>query len=79
MSSLTRVQRKTLSHLRALLRHANKRVSTTADHGPRLWTSFILQEYRAHQHVTKKATARRLRRMAADQVALIQAVDEEQV
>jgi len=44
-----------------------------------MWHGYIMQQYRANQNVSHKPTARRLRRSAADMVALIQGVQEEQV
>lgn len=77
--SLSRVQRKTLSHMRQLIRHVQTRVRSADPHGAAVWRKHIVQQYRANQSVSSKAEARQLRRAAADKLALLQAVDEEQV
>lgn len=83
----TKPQKKTLSALRGLLRHAriyfdNKPPGSTSageKNDVRLWTTYIMDQARKNQHLHDREETRRLRRKTQDILTLYNALVEQQV
>lgn len=85
-SSVTKVQQRTLSHLRQLLRHArlNFEVASASSSGEpvqdvSLFTNFIMEQYRNNRSIADRSQLKNLRNHAADVVSYLQAVKAQQV
>jgi hypothetical protein len=80
--SLSRPQKKVLSTLRSLLRHVNDHVDNRTAAGTsdtRVWRSYIMEQYRANKSVKGREEVSRLRSVATDSLACLQAVVEQRV
>ena len=83
MSAHTKPQKKALSTLRAILRHANTHFDNKTGAVPkkdvRQWTSEVMAVYRANQHVKGREEVRLMRNAATDLLAMLTSVNDQKV
>lgn len=77
----TKAQKKTLSDLRALLRHVYKEVDSSTGNplkrNVQPWVSYIMGEYRANQELKDKRRIKSLRQVTQDYLKCALAVKEQ--